>query len=236
MDGTGDLSKHPMDTVTTAPENPTETQTDNPAKVVKPSRGPLAKHWAGCTLNHYTPEDEAAFLVNVKPLADYFVYGKEIAPTTGTPHLQFMVCFKTAKRLTAVIKLLPTGGRWFVKSDKSTMLQASDYCKKEGSFVEYGVLPLDQKTAGLKKIKDNYDDTLAKAKAGNIEEISAAHIIKYYGTVKRIQHDYKKMPDNLTWEEGEQPNFWIWGPTSMCSLFYYYFRQSNSAFSFLFLY
>lgn len=225
MDGTGDLSNYTMDTVTTAPQSTTEkpmmTKTGRPANdaALKASRGPLAKHWAGCTLNNYKPEDEAAFLVNVQPVADYYVYGKEIAPTTGTPHLQFMVCFKSAKRLSAVTKLLPSGGTWFVKSAESTMLQASAYCKKDGLFIEFGELPLDQKVAGLKKIKDNYEDTLAKAKAGNIDQISAGHQIKYYNTLKRIETDFKVMPDNLDWKEGEQPNFWIWGPTSMVSSF-----------------
>jgi len=215
-----------MDTVTTAPENPTGNFnvdiSTKPKKVA--GRGPLAKHWAGCTLPNYSDADKAAFLVNVQPLADYYVYGEEICPSTGTPHLQFMVCFKTAKRMTAVIKLLPKAGEWQVKSQFSTMKQASDYCKKDGKFTEYGVLPLDQQTAGLKVIKDNYDQTLESAKAGNMEQISAAHLIKYYGTIKRITHDYKKMPENLTWEEGEQPNFWIWGPTSMLffTIFYYY--------------
>jgi len=53
-----------VETVTTAPQT---TQ-----KVAK------AKHWAGCTLNNYTPQDEARFLANIQPLADYYVYGKEV--------------------------------------------------------------------------------------------------------------------------------------------------------------
>lgn len=110
-----------MDTVTTAPETTSK----------KVDRGPLAKHWAGCTLNNYTAVDEAAFLAKISPLADYYVYGKEVGDK-GTPHLQFMVCFKTAKRMTAVQKLLKAA--WFVKSPFSTMVQASDYCKKVGSF------------------------------------------------------------------------------------------------------
>jgi len=110
-----------MDTVTTAPET------------TKPDRGPLAKHWAGCTLNNPTAADEACWLAKVQPLADYYVYGKEIG-ASGTPHFQFMVCFKTAKRLTAVTKLFPTKAHWEMKSPTSTMIQASDYCKKVGSF------------------------------------------------------------------------------------------------------
>jgi len=93
-------------------------------------RGPKAKHWAGCTIPNYTAVDEAAFKLNIEPLADYYVCGKEICPDTKTPHLQFMVSFKTAKELTAVKKLIPTQGHWEVKSNKSTMKEASDYCKK----------------------------------------------------------------------------------------------------------
>lgn len=109
-----------IETVTTAPET------------TKPDRGPLAKHWAGCTLNNYTAVDEATFLAKIQALADYYVYGREVG-ASGTKHLQFMICFKTAKRLTALKKIFPTA-HWEMKSPASTMLQASDYCKKVGNF------------------------------------------------------------------------------------------------------
>jgi len=64
-------------------------------------------------------------------------------------------------------------------------------------------------------IKDNYQDTLDKAKEGKIENILAEHQIRYYGTIKKIEADNKKMPSNLTWGEHEQPNLWIHGDTSM---------------------
>jgi len=99
------------------------------------SRGPQAKHWAGCTVPNYNDLDEAAFKLVIEPLADYYVYGREIAPDTGLPHLQFMVCFKTFKRMTAVKKMIPTQGHWEMKSSGSTMKQASDYCKKVGILI-----------------------------------------------------------------------------------------------------
>lgn len=213
-----------MDTVTTAPEN---------VKNVGKSRGPQAKHWAGCTIPNYTEEDMLAFS-KLHGLVDYYVYGLEVGKD-GLKHLQFMICFKKPQRLSAVKKLIPTQGHWEVKSPRSTMLDASNYCKKgqqshdewddwkhvgpnfglNADFTEFGELPMDQKIAGLKVINDMYQDTLEKAKAGNINEISAEHQIRYYSTVKKIEADNKAMPANLTWEEGEQPNFWIWGPTSM---------------------
>jgi len=74
-------------------------------------------------------------------------------------------------------------------------------------------LPLDQQKAGLKVIHDNYADTLEKAKKGDIASIIPEHQIRYYSTIKKIKADTKRMPDNLQWEENEQPNLWIWGPT-----------------------
>ncbi|AUM61926.1 Rep [uncultured virus] len=185
-----------VETVTTAPQT---TQ-----KVAK------AKHWAGCTLNNYTPQDEARFLANIQPLADYYVYGKEVAPS-GTPHLQFMVCFKKQTSSVAVQKLLKAA--WFVKSAKSTMQQASDYCKKDGNFVEFGTLPLDQTVKSRQIIADKYADTIAKAKADKMDEIIPEHQLRYYKTIKAIQADHKIIPKNLDWIN--TPNIWIYGPTGM---------------------
>lgn len=190
-------SKLLMDTVTTAPQTA-------PAN-------PSGKHWAGCTLNNYTPQDVAKFLAVIEPLADYYVYGKEVGEK-GTPHLQFMVCFKKQTRLSAVRKILPTA-RWFVKSSKSTMVQASDYCKKDGDFVEYGTLPLDQTVKSRAVIADKYADTIAKAKANDLDSIVPEHTLRYYKTIKSIQADHKIMPKNLNWKV--TPNLWIYGDTGM---------------------
>ena len=185
-----------VETVTTAPQTPLN---------------PQAKHWAGCTLNNYTAQDEAAFLAVIQPQADYYVYGKEVS-ASGTPHLQFMVCFKTVKRLTALKKILPKA-HWEVKSPKSTMLQASDYCKKDGKFQEFGILPLDQTTKSRQIIADKYADTIAKAKQNNMDEILPEHQLRYYKTIKAIQADNKVRPADLNWTV--TPNLWIYGPTGM---------------------
>jgi len=219
-----------MDTVTTAP------RTTQKVSI------PKARHWAGCTLNNYTVVDEAKFLTMIEPIADYYVYGKEVG-ASGTKHLQFMISFKTQKALTALKKIFPTA-HWEMKVPQSTMLRSSNYCKKgaqtkaewdlhhedgplfglNADYTEFGILPLDQKTAGLKVIKDNYDDTIAKAKAGNIEEINSEHQLKYYGTIKKIESDTKnkiRVP-NDDWKrisEGgkpeDLPHKWYYGPTGM---------------------
>lgn len=98
----------------------------------QPIQNPKAKHWAGCTLNNYTEDDLQRFGLNIAPLADYYIFGKEVG-AEGTPHLQFMICFKTQKSLVALKKLLPRA-HLEVKSRNSTMLEASNYCKKVFSY------------------------------------------------------------------------------------------------------
>lgn len=169
-----------------------------------------AKHWAGCTINNYTLEDIACF-EKAKLHATYFVYGREKGEN-GVPHLQFMISFEQQLSLTAVSKMFPKA-HLEVKSRKSTFKQASDYCKKEKNFTEWGTLPLDQQVAGGIATKNKFEDTKAKAKSGNIEDIDAEHYIKYYNTIKKIALDNKATPADLTWLEGQQPNYWIVGPT-----------------------
>jgi len=225
------VSKLDMETVTTAPQTTHSAIVFGQSVQAIKKHNPKAKHWAGCTMPNPTDADFKA-IEAIKPLVDYFVFGKEIG-AGGLAHLQFMVCFKTQRTLTAVKKLFPTQAHWEVKSSRSTMKRSSDYCKKgdqskdeweewheagihfgqNADFIEYGTLPLDQKTAGLKVIADNYADTIAKAKTGNIEDILPEHQLKYYGTIKKMQADHKKMPENLTWKDNEPPNLWIHGKT-----------------------
>jgi len=51
------------------------------------------------TLNNPTPEERNA-LASLECV--YIVYGNEIAPTTGTPHLQGFVIFEHGHRITAL--------------------------------------------------------------------------------------------------------------------------------------
>jgi len=232
MDRTLKLSKQQLDTVTTT----LEMEIEIPKNIHKSI--PKAKHWAGCTLNNYTAVDEAKFELLIQPLADYYVYGKEVG-ASGTPHLQFMVSFKSQKALTALKKIFEKA-HWEVKAGQSTMLRASNYCKKgeqtkaewdldhedginygkNAVFIEWGILPEDQTVKSRKIIADKYADTVAKAKQGNFEEIIPEHQVRYYKTIKCIQADFKVMPKNLDWKEGHQPNLWIYGNTGTGKSFY----------------
>lgn len=91
------------------------------------------------TLNNYT-EDEYSSIVARKDEVSYLVVGKEVGDS-GTPHLQMYVEFKAnnGKTMSAIKKFFKTD-RLHIEERKGTQEQASEYCKKEDDFVEFGEL------------------------------------------------------------------------------------------------
>jgi len=65
----------------------------------------------------------------------YIVYGKEISPTTNTPHLQGYVELESRKTYNALHKALPG---FHIEDRKGTQEQAIIYCKKSNDFLELG--------------------------------------------------------------------------------------------------
>lgn len=88
------------------------------------------------TLNNYTNENETFIQRWIQINARYGIYGREIAPTTGTKHLQgYMEMGKTV-RFSKLIKELPKGIH--IEQRKGSAEQAAEYCKKDGDFWEWG--------------------------------------------------------------------------------------------------
>lgn len=109
------------------------------------------------TLNNYTPED-LEYFSTYKDCHHLYV-GAEVAPTTGTPHLQGYVCWGTKKRWAAVHKIHSTWKRCAVPNLGSavngTPSQNRDYCLKgEMSHEDYD----DWKKAG----RDHTDERWGK--------------------------------------------------------------------------
>lgn len=95
------------------------------------------------TLNNYT-HDELALLESLgsgipSNGIKFLLWGEEVGPTTGTPHLQGMVEFAGARRLNAVRLLL--GGRVFLEQRRGTFQESAQYCRKGGVTREFGVEP-----------------------------------------------------------------------------------------------
>lgn len=89
------------------------------------------------TLNNYCQSDLLALdQLFSNDVIEYLVYGKEVAPTTGTPHLQGLVVFKARKRFNGVRDLLPHRCSGIAVMG-GTYSQAADYCRKDGEYKEF---------------------------------------------------------------------------------------------------
>lgn len=87
------------------------------------------------TLNN--PDDDERGIKLLEMLykhCSYFVYGKEVAPTTKTPHWQGYCELEKQMAAEAVNKW----GKWHVEPRRGSAEKAIAYCKKEGDFVEFG--------------------------------------------------------------------------------------------------
>lgn len=71
----------------------------------------------------------------------YLIIGREVGEG-GTPHLQGFVIFDATKTLRAAKATI--GERAHLEQARGSSKQASDYCKKEGDFDEYGSFPNSQ--------------------------------------------------------------------------------------------
>lgn len=99
-------------------------------------------------LNNYTPEEVTKLTSRIQSSSrvQYFVFGKEIAPTTGTPHLQGFVIINYRINLNGIIKLFDVKRNnvnpvHFRISTCKDVNDAAEYCKKDGDVFEYGILP-----------------------------------------------------------------------------------------------
>ena len=103
-------------------------------------RNAAAKRWC-FTINNYTAA-ECQTISDSADNFDYLCFGRERGDN-NTPHLQGYLILKQKLRL-ANVKVLPGFARAHLEVSRGTPKQASDYCKKDGDFEEFGSLPTGQ--------------------------------------------------------------------------------------------
>jgi len=155
------------------------------------------------TLNNYTPDQESKL---DQLSCVYIVYGREVAPTTGTKHLQGYVRFKHPKTMSAALKALP--GMPHIEIKKGSCQQAIDYSKKDGDVYERGEPPKSQDEKGESN-KRRFDEAFIAAKEGRMDDIPNDIRTRYYNTYKKIREDHLPKPSTLD----ELRNEWRYGPT-----------------------
>lgn len=85
------------------------------------------------TLNNYTEEEYNNIIATP---CRYQVVGKEVGEN-GTPHQQGYIEFENARTMLGIKRLFKTT-RVHLETRKGTPLEATNYCKKDGDFIEIG--------------------------------------------------------------------------------------------------
>lgn len=145
------------------------------------------------------------------------VAGRERAPTTNKKHLQCFVIYKVRTRFSTLKKQLQDKGH--IDRMAGNSQQASDYCKKDGDFQEFGTFELlagygGKHGSGGKQKQINYEEIIRLAVDHNpnaIRETNPGVYFRHYHTIKRIMQDNPPVVE----DRDELDNEWIWGPTGM---------------------
>lgn len=127
------------------------------------------------TLNNYT-DDEIQFIRDkVAPLCHFMVFGYEIAPETGTPHLQG---YCRLKKQMYVNKARNFVRRWHINNEemKGTEEQNYIYCRKlkekvpNEKWEEFGVMRKDKKPEKKLKFYQDCEKFKKEAYFGGLNE------------------------------------------------------------------
>ena len=151
------------------------------------------------TLNNWTPQDTT--VLAMLP-STYVCYGKEVAPTTGTPHLQGYIQMREAKTLQAMKATM--GSRYHLEMRQGTVKQAIDYCKKDGDFTEHGRITLREAK------EDCWGDCIKLAESGELATIKEEYpriFLTHFKTIMSIR-SFNNVP-----LDGDLEHEWWHGPT-----------------------
>lgn len=156
------------------------------------------------TWNNYT-EESKTLLANYATLGiKYVAYSEEVAPTTGTKHLQGFLSFVNAKTVQQARAKFPG---LHILTMHGSILQNENYCSKAGALIEHGEKPVSNDNKGRAE-KLRWQNARDLAKQGKIDEIDADIFIRCYSTLKRIGADYASKPQPCN-----PVCIWIYGPT-----------------------
>lgn len=143
----------------------------------------MSKARAFCfTFNNYSLLDENA----IQELdCDYLVYGREIAPTTQTRHLQGYIHYPTPRSVKKVGGLF----KWHIEVAHGDAKSNYAYCTKSGDFYEKGSQPKSASDGGQME-KDRWTQIIKDAREGTLEEKEPKIYFTHLKTVKALRTEY----------------------------------------------
>ena len=156
------------------------------------------------TLNNYTEEEYNKVVACDK--FTYIVVGVEVGES-GTPHLQGYIEFENARAMSGVKKML--SDRCHLEVRKGTPRQASEYCKKEGQFVEHGKLSSQGHRTDLNELKNT---VLAS------NDTDDAVVLEHFDVYCRYKNGIDRLFDirNRSKKRTEMTKgIWLWGATGV---------------------
>lgn len=153
------------------------------------------------TLNNPTEEEYAHLCA--APYT-YQVIGKEVAPTTGTIHLQGYIEFDKQYRFKRVKEIL--GVRTWFEARRGTPKEASDYCKEDGHFVEDGHISKPGAASTLYDIQEQINGGATPDDIVN----DSPHLYHQYGrTIERMFNLHVRRQ----WRTEAPTVYWLHGGT-----------------------
>lgn len=163
------------------------------------------------TVNNYTEEDECQVYAMPWEVKDcrYIVVGKETGES-GTPHLQGYISFHQPKSLKQLREWFPTA---HFENRKGTPAQASDYCKKDGDYFEWGTLPMDNAAkgaAGAAAMEQLIADTMEAVRNGDYKAVPAAGLT-FVKAAEYLVLKEQQQERNLDVLQGDLPHEWYYG-------------------------
>lgn len=133
------------------------------------------------TLHNYTFAEEEALHEQLGRVDGvYLITGREICPTTGTPHLQGYIHFPNARTWSAIRRLFGTiigHDRCHIKVARGSPRDNYIYCSKGGDFRELGTCPNQGGRSDLDAV--TRDITEGKFPESSIDHVSRQDHLRY---------------------------------------------------------
>lgn len=144
--------------------------------------GRQSRNWT-FTLNNWTQNQYQQLLDLFDQNMDYLVIGKEISPTTLTPHLQGFLILKKKKTLNGV-KTMIRIQEIHLEVAIATAMMNRTYCIKEGDFIEKGTMPLSGNSKVL--LQEAVHQLMNGTSMQNIATSFPETYIKHYRGLERM--------------------------------------------------